>query len=832
MTLTAKLICGARTLNLNSGRYTVGSGFAPPATQLIPLMAGGTSANRHGGAQRVSLSAANRNWTFTVGIRPSPPSSAAEITRALGDLAFMLSLAGDEAEPLYLYYKPDANIAAAPAWGQSGYYYEIAHADVPQPGAGSTLAHLRGIASPGVTVTCELKPYARGQRQRVMSATGGVLEDRIGTVDGRSRGLRVPPATTNKMTNPVFGHATPGTDWTIGNTLLSEYITDPALLPGPDFQRALYITRISGPNNAAYQSINVGNTNAHMLSCLARRLDGAAVTSADATMYYGSAQTTTYRSLGNGWYWLTAAVTGVNAATNTGIVIATNDRSVICTGFQIEELSYATPCAWGDLLGCAWSGTAHASTSTRTLARARLAASGHLNATEGCIRLVWQTDVASTHGAILALVESDTDEFTFYYNNTDDKFYFTVDGVSANTAAQTFAAGDKFVFYLVWGAAGNVIYIAGASAATAAYSVPAVGTYVYLGTSDTPGLNAHGVFLGLDLWKTAPTAAEVAADYANIAPLVEAGERVSAIPWLWTKDGDDVVDNHDDSGEDNYLVAGGMPGSAPADTEYYLSIIASGTSPNFAADGGYFLSLFANDRFYYPDLLETFANNDGTATAATDLNSDVETISVNTTEVGPSSADYAIIAYPEFVYGRQVYVAARLSDAGANLMGVGVIRFGNTSIQSEWRGLSADATRRFFLFGPLVFLDRPQVFDPNGSPATFSASIFLKRSVAGAANVTLDFTMLLFDPLVHVRPIGTVTGLDGTWSRLRGKSASMESAAAFDHSAAVLGSGPVDFEPGQYNTLFAIRAKDGNAYVIDRTLTFSSIHVTPRYALL
>jgi hypothetical protein len=47
-------------------------------------------------------------------------------------------------------------------------------------------------------------PYALGKRQ--FSAGEGEYRNSIGTADGSIRGTIIANATTNKMTNPVFGH--------------------------------------------------------------------------------------------------------------------------------------------------------------------------------------------------------------------------------------------------------------------------------------------------------------------------------------------------------------------------------------------------------------------------------------------------------------------------------------------------------------------------------------------------------------------------------------------------------------------------------------------------
>lgn len=74
-------------------------------------------------------------------------------------------------------------------------------------------------------------------------------------------------------------------------------------------------------NGIFTQSVNVGDTNQYNISALAYT-DGSAVTSSDASLYYnGNTITTTYTSVGAGWYQLTGTVTGVASAVDAGLYI-------------------------------------------------------------------------------------------------------------------------------------------------------------------------------------------------------------------------------------------------------------------------------------------------------------------------------------------------------------------------------------------------------------------------------------------------------------------------------------------------------------------------------
>jgi len=82
------------------------------------------------------------------------------------------------------------------------------------------------------------------------------------------------------------------------------------------------------------QSINVGNTDKHNLVGYAYT-DGSAVTSSDVELSYnGGAVTTTYTSVGGGWYKLSASITGANAVRAYGVQVKAN-KTVYFDDFSV-----------------------------------------------------------------------------------------------------------------------------------------------------------------------------------------------------------------------------------------------------------------------------------------------------------------------------------------------------------------------------------------------------------------------------------------------------------------------------------------------------------------
>ncbi|HEY4724248.1 MAG TPA: LamG-like jellyroll fold domain-containing protein, partial [Anaerolineae bacterium] len=398
--------------------------------------------------------------------------------------------------------------------------YEIVSGTV-VVGDGYTSPRLRDRVVVAV-ITLVVKPYAIGRQQQIASAYGGLFDDTIGMTDGRLRGLRIPEGTTNKMTNPVFGHATWNNNWSAAASIVELQNTDPAfVLFG---YNSAWLQSRAAANNTYTQSINVGNVNTHTLSCYVRRRDGAAVTVSDCQLYYNVSLTTTYTSVGNGWYRLTASQAGINAPTATGILVA-NGRHIYADGFQIEEKAYATPLAWGDLHGCAWTSTAHASTTTRTAARARLPISVNVfNLSVGSVRVVWKTDYSNTHPNDQFFFSCGAASLRAWFQASDDTIKLS-DGVNTiTTAALSFTAGSVQILHFAWGPGSLRIYRNGASGASGAtYTPPTMPTYIYIGSDDAGATQLCGAIQDFSIFGVQLTTTEMATDNTNATQITADG---------------------------------------------------------------------------------------------------------------------------------------------------------------------------------------------------------------------------------------------------------------------------------------------------------------------
>jgi hypothetical protein len=617
----------------------------------------------------------------------------------------------------------------------------------------------------------------------------------------------------------MFGSATWSTGWGAGAGVAAAQNLDPRyLLPGQTSSAKL--TAISGANNYFAQTINAGNVNKHSFSALVMKPDFSAVTVSDCQITYNGAQTTTYLNLGNGLYLLTAInITGINAGTSTGVTVA-NGKTVFLLAFQMEELAYATPIFWGDLLGCAWTGTAHASTSTRTGAVLKLPiAADTLNLTSGSIRVEWRTRMTQAYPVAIEFFDTrdggHATSLAAYWNNADQKFTFS-DGVNSITsAAQTFASGERMVLVFTWGPSGLNIFKNGANVATGAtYTVPSAGTSVYLGVANNGAFQVNSDLVGLSIYDTELTLAQVAADYANMLPILTAGGRVETIPWLWVKDGDNIVDNCDDSSRDNWAIAGGVPGTLDAVTSW--DILTAGLGLELI------LSNCALDNFLLPTS-NLFYDISGTVVANTCGGQEFQVTTTNflgpKTVPGTAISPQALLA----LSGKEMYAAARIyADnpfyliSGCRIASYYVLPEASTIVSQTLYGMS--------LTRPLVVPDVRSLASLGFTIATGYFYINVNNPTGSSATHTDYFAMLAKPTLRTGASYGPRYLIKGT--QLTG----MSSTYQLQSVDSIVGDA-VELVPEHYNELLLFTLDSNKDPNITNTTTIA-VSVAPRWALL
>lgn len=822
MAIVAKLQQGAYELDLTAAPYKIGEGFTPPSSTFEPTLAYGTSANRYGGATKLGQRANGIPWTLTVRITGT---TNAQVGLGKARLAAFLERTGDKNNPLYFVYRPWVGIAAEPTWGQLGANrrFEIVQAQPPRPDPRYGEGTLRNREE-FVSVSMLLKPMSIGKPQRLASATGGILESRMGVTDGRARGIVIPETTTNKMTNPVFGHSTWDNGWTADASLIVSQNTDPDfLLPG-----TLSSAKITAVTAGKFvQSINVGNTNTHNITCYARLPDGGAVSSSQLRFWYNVAiagGSTSYTAVGDGWYRVRSqGLTGINAAVDTGVRVETG-TTVYVTGVQMENITAThnfTPLCWGDMLGCAWTGTAHASTTTRTAARLRLTNDGVLSVDEGTIRLAMRMEHSHTRIDDSVYFHDTIGGMLLSYDTAVNQFNFTDGANSVNSATTTFQPGEVMMIHCVYGPSELSIYINGALSGTAGttYTPREFGDYLYLGTTEVAGSPCNDTFMDVAIYGVAATAAEVLADYTNVAAHFAGGDgygqTLAPIPYLWTKDGDDIVDNCNDSSRDNWCICGGIPGDAPADTLFALNIPSSLTTYS-----NLFISLLDMDTFEDPDAL--YSDRSGTVDANSSGGQYLSQ-SVSTGGYGPTFTITDNLK--KALYGKAFYIFARVFDQGSNLQIKA--RDDDTDAATDWKSVTSPADWGLYYTPPLTL--PAFAFAGHGyTKKSLEPSITFRRTT-GTANIWLDYFQVMPRPLVAVNAATAILGEDVVMHG--GQAYEISSGTDLDRAYVVTGD-TIELLPNKLNMLMSLMGGDKGTDPEIAATIFYAVTVTPRYAVL
>lgn len=811
-----RLVYQGLALDLNDKvTYFVEVGFVPPAVQKAVNYAQGSIINQRGG-KRISEKALDREWSFTVRIEGSSPQETHQATRQIQSF---INLAADTKNKLYLEYWPSDAIPYKPTWGQQGYYYQIKAGKVESWDKYAAWSADHVIKC---TVTLTIGPYAEGIRQRLGEVLGGILEDNLATADGSSRGPAVLEAITNIFTNPVFGNATYNNGWTMGADLYASRNTKKEFIL---FDRcSVQLVRTGATNIRYYQSLACGNTNPWTISFYCKKPDGSAVTASDVTVYYGSSQTTTFEGMGNGWYLCSAAVTGVAAATNTGVQLETTCGVVYVDGFQMEELAYPTRLAYGDLLGCAWTGTKHASTSTR--------AAGHFGVAGTEIS---PTQYILTYRAVVKFHHANTragDRYIFgtagvssYFRASDDKIVVIESGVTTiATAALTFAAGAVLVLHYTMNQGTVKIYVNGVEAASGTgFHGRGIPESVYLGS--TSGKTTHGdcTFLDFTTWELSLTATQIANDYADISQRVTAdayGKNLSPIPWMWDKDGDWMYNHYYDATHQDWMVVGGIPGSGPA-----KSVLRIGAGPSSSA------FVIGNHAADIPlSMPATFEDLSGTADAAA-LGGQVLRTSIDTTG---GDFDNLGITYDHEIKrygGRQAHIFLVVKDSRTDLMARPFARFsGGPSIgYGDYKTLATTATLKHFLIGPIIAPEFPVENDWTTEGTTLVYGFFMKHA-GGTANVDVDYYRVLIGDICYILGAaiaGSELVIDSDWNVWEYVSAGSNLARQSLYQG-----NQFQLYPGMYNHLVMLHGLIGENDDLTKTIPITALYVTPIYDLL
>lgn len=831
-----------KVLDLTAGRYDVGSTFRPPTVRYSPTIVSGTAANRFGQTRLADRRAEPRDWSFDVHIKNV--TSDAELQRAISDIQEILEFAGDRSWPLYLEARTGVGASYAPTFGQgmAPLRYEVLFGEVDVPPAyGHKVLREKGL--PNVRINLILSGMAHGVTQILGEATGSIREDTEGTVTGRSRGLIVASARTNEFVNPAMDH---DSNWDHGWSQQGPGGTGNASWRTSHPEGVLFgnhSVRVMFSSDRWVQSVNVGNTNQHILSAFVKSVEESESAVDNMRLYYNGTVAPDYIvSYGNGWYRLVAAVTGVASSVEAGVktLQALDQLEFYVDGFQLEEGDYETPFFYGEHLGVSWDGTRFESTSTRTAGRLRFrqveSQPAFFDAT-GTIRVIWKAShPSSSRTANAHLMESESGQYNLRWVQSSGQWRFNTQGVSAS-----FTQGDIVVIHLVMGNNRGDIFVNGVGS-TGGLIDKNLHDYWYIGSSENATVHADGTLMDFTVYPDDMSAAEVLADYEAVIAAVDGGgdagleQALAPIPYLWTEDGDGRVDNCYDSTRENYAVAGGIPGSVPADTIFDFEAI----STDWLTMGSLWITnTYARD-FMDPSPDFLFYDKSGSTGSGLCGNEEKQT-AVGTTEVQIAGGARLHIKGFDRLADQELYIIARIKDGGSDLQIAPRFRQDELTFTGDYLNTDVGSSYRLHITRPLVFPshtiigatqpDMDQAYDKT------HVDLLAKRSsTATTGTAAVDFIQVCPRPFARVYFDGVAASADPEFLRIQGRHAVVEELTGFTFRTVVgittFRGDAIELRPGGYNILQTLTGDDAVFPNVGWTIEYSNVWVTPRYVLL
>ena len=485
-----KLIQGGESFNLWDGvRFQLNQDFVPAS-----LDVGG----RRPGLVFNPDEYPDRPLVFSLNVIGS---SDAELKGSVNALERFLARAGNRAAPLYLAWKSNDAVTVLPLFGQDGWlYYEVAAGAVRLTDRYLVGANLSADIS--VVLSLTVRGVALGTPHRLATGKGGLAADYLGTLDGHSRGLITGEATVNLLDNPFFGHATYDTGHTAGaNVTKSINIDKRFLLKGQRASAKLTARGTSAaPANSLYQAKTLA-ASSHTIWAIIALPDGGTPSSSDCQIHYnGSDLTTTFTQIGSSIFWYAEATqTGTGGSANVGITVKAGRTIYLCF-VQAEAKAYRSYMCHGDMLGCSWSGTPHAasSTSTRAVGSVRVPVAADTFEIGGfTFALAIKMAVANTHPNDMQLVRGGSSSIRARFNSSGDTITWQDGTNTATSAAISFAKDAIVVFHFAASPAGLVAYKDGVAIANSGglYTPPTLPSHFYVGSTETPDLNVLGTIM-------------------------------------------------------------------------------------------------------------------------------------------------------------------------------------------------------------------------------------------------------------------------------------------------------------------------------------------------
>lgn len=346
-----------------------------------------------------------------------------------------------------------------------------------------------------------------GHFGQVATVTGGVVY-----MAGKfGKAVSIATGTTNLFSDPSCeydANLTQWTDFTSAGTFTSTRSTEVEPLYGTYTGKLVCSASASG---LFYQSLTP-TAGAVVVTAYVRKADKSAITSSDCNVYIGADRTTTYTSIGDGWYRLRATTTASGSATQIGLRVL-QSKTLYVDGLMCEPgRSMQGPYCDGSMgTGHAWSNpaTPNVGSSTRTSA---------------ALSYTLPTIDYAAPATIMAWVNLDTTtpvdyQYLWYPNNDSYAAYRNASGtlVVGTVGCGALPAGWVHVALTTDGAGTNTAYVNGVSKGTASITRDYLTTW-YVGIRASQ-YRTEGFIDDFAIIGRALPAAEIRSIYESNAPI-------------------------------------------------------------------------------------------------------------------------------------------------------------------------------------------------------------------------------------------------------------------------------------------------------------------------
>jgi len=319
------------------------------------------------------------------------------------------------------------------------------------------------------------------------------------------KAVQVAEATTNLVTNPSFetGNATGWTNYSTGSPTGTRTVVQGDVALYGDY--AYEIKKTGGAAGAAYGTyfgFNVESGKTYTYSAWVKIATYSGGTGQVYVYGGGNIPPTTVSLSGTDREWQRATFTVT--ATGTGLsaiycwINNADTMTLYLDGVQVEEKAYATAYCDGSLgTGHSWSGTAHASTSSRTGASLQYANRADLNPDEGSIMMwVRHESIRPVNSQGLFGAGAANAQFDAFVTNAGT-ITFRQAGTSLSFAAGM-AAQTWYHLAFTWSRNGNTrkIFFNGAEVASRQFDTGAsIGSTLWVGSLNVggSGFNVNGL---------------------------------------------------------------------------------------------------------------------------------------------------------------------------------------------------------------------------------------------------------------------------------------------------------------------------------------------------